>query len=175
MDQLPSVGPGNVLKDIIGSGCFNVVKLTRIFRQAAQSDIIVNAHRINEGETVDLSKRSRDFLFIRRDNPDAVISAAITLIQKKLPGYVQAQENEIQVMTPMRKGALGVERLNQILQNHLNPLRRRKGKRGRRDYLPHRRQGHADPQQLSAGVGKSAAVTVSLLTRAPAFSTAIWV
>ena len=121
VDQLPSVGPGNVLKDIIGSGCFNVVKLTRIFRQAAQSDIIVNAHRINEGETVDLSKRSRDFLFIRRDNPDAVISAAITLIQKKLPGYVQAQENEIQVMTPMRKGALGVERLNQILQNHLNP------------------------------------------------------
>ncbi len=121
VDQLPSVGPGNVLKDIIGSGCFNVVKLTRIFRQAAQSDIIVNAHRINEGENVDLSKRSRDFLFIRRDNPDAVINAAITLIQKKLPGYVHAEESEIQVMTPMRKGALGVERLNQILQNHLNP------------------------------------------------------
>ena len=120
-DQLPSVGPGNVLKDIINSGCFNVVKLTHIFRQAAQSDIIVNAHRINEGEDVDLSRRSRDFLFIRRDHPDAVISAAITLIQKKLPGYVRAEPDEIQVMTPMRKGALGVERLNQILQEHLNP------------------------------------------------------
>ena len=121
VDQLPSVGPGNVLRDMIDSQCFNVVKLTRIFRQAAQSDIIVNAHRINEGQPVDLAKRSNDFLFIRRENPDAIISAMITLIQKKLPGYVHAQPNEIQVMTPMRKGALGVERLNQILQSFLNP------------------------------------------------------
>ena len=121
VDQLPSVGPGNVLRDIIDSGCFNVVKLTNIFRQAAQSDIVVNAHKINSGERVDLAKRSNDFLFIRRDNPDAVISAAITLIRQKLPGYVHAQPFDIQVMTPMRKGALGVERLNQILQNHLNP------------------------------------------------------
>ena len=121
VDQLPSVGPGNVLRDIIESACFNVVQLTRIFRQAAQSDIIVNAHKINAGEPIDLSKRSNDFLFIRRDNPDAVISAAITLIQKKLPDYVHAQPNDIQVMTPMRKGALGVERLNQILQSFLNP------------------------------------------------------
>ena len=110
-----------MLRDIIESGCFNVVKLTHIFRQAAQSDIIVNAHKINEGERVDLTKRSKDFLFIRRENPDAVISAAITLIQQKLPGYVHAQPGDIQVMTPMRKGALGVERLNQILQNYLNP------------------------------------------------------
>ena len=121
VDQLPSVGPGNVLRDMIDSQCFNVVKLTRIFRQAAQSDIIVNAHRINEGQPVDLAKRSNDFLFIRRENQDAIISAKITLIQKKLPGYVHAQPNEIQVMTPMRKGALGVERLNQILQSFLNP------------------------------------------------------
>ena len=77
VDQLPSVGPGNVLRDIIDSGCFNVVKLTHIFRQAAQSDIIVNAHKINEGERVDLAKRSRDFLFIRRENPDAVILSLI--------------------------------------------------------------------------------------------------
>ena len=115
VDQLPSVGPGNVLRDIIESGSFNVV------RQAAQSDIVVNAHKINAGEPVDLAKRSQDFLFIRRDNPDAVISAAITLIQKKLPDYVHANAFDIQVMTPMRKGALGVERLNQIMQNYLNP------------------------------------------------------
>ena len=121
VDQLPSVGPGNVLRDIIGSGCFNVVKLTHIFRQAAQSDIIVNAHKINEGERVDLAKRSNDFLFIRRDNPDAIINAAITLIQQKLPAYVHSQPFDIQVMTPMRKGALGVERLNQLLQGCLNP------------------------------------------------------
>ena len=121
VDQLPSVGPGNVLRDISESGSFNVVKLTHIFRQAAQSDIVVNAHKINAGEPVDLAKRSQDFLFIRRDNPDAVISAAITLIQKKLPDYVHANAFDIQVMTPMRKGALGVERLNQIMQNYLNP------------------------------------------------------
>ena len=87
------------------------------FRQAAQSDIVVNAHKINAGEPIDLAKRSQDFLFIRRDNPDSVISAAITLIQKKLPDYVHANAFDIQVMTPMRKGALGVERLNQIMQN----------------------------------------------------------
>ena len=121
VDQLPSVGPGNVLRDLIHSGCFNVVKLTRIFRQAAQSDIIVNAHRINDGQPVNLGKRSRDFLFIRRENPDQIISAMLTLVQKKLPDYVQADPFEIQVMTPMRKGALGVERLNQIFQNYLNP------------------------------------------------------
>lgn len=121
VNQLPSVGPGNVLKDMIASGCFNVVKLTHIFRQAAESDIIVNAHRINEGEPVDLGKRSRDFLFIRRDQPDAIISAMITLMTQKLPGYVHADPLDIQIMTPMRKGALGVERLNAILQSFLNP------------------------------------------------------
>ncbi len=129
VDQLPSVGPGNVLRDIISSGCFPVVKLTHIFRQAAQSDIIVNAHRINAGEAVDLAKRSQDFLFIRRGSPDAVISAVITLMKEKLPAYVHAQPYEIQVMTPMRKGALGVERLNQILQSYLNPPEEGKAQR----------------------------------------------
>lgn len=121
VNQLPSVGPGNVLRDIIEAGCFNVVKLTKIFRQAAESDIIVNAHRIHQGEQIDLGKRSNDFLFIRRDNPDTIINAMLTLVKDKLPGYVHANPLDIQVMTPMRKGALGVERLNGILQSFLNP------------------------------------------------------
>ncbi len=121
VNQLPSVGPGNVLRDIIDSEKFNVVRLTHIFRQAAESDIIVNAHRINGGEQIPLGRRSNDFLFIRRDQPDDIIRAMITLVKTKLPGYVHANPFDIQVMTPMRKGALGVERLNAILQECMNP------------------------------------------------------
>ena len=121
INQLPSVGPGNVLKDIIHSECFNVVQLEKIFRQAATSDIVINAHKINRGEEVDLVRRSRDFLYIRRDTADAIIAATLTLIKEKLPPYVEADRNDIQVLTPMRKGLLGVERLNQVLQNFLNP------------------------------------------------------
>ncbi len=120
-NQLPSVGPGNVLRDLIASEAFDVVQLTRIFRQAAESDIIVNAHRINDGERIPLGKRSKDFLFIRREQPDAIISAMLTLVREKLPNYVHADMFDIQIMTPMRKGALGVERLNTILQSFLNP------------------------------------------------------
>ena len=121
VDQLPSVRPGNVLRDIIESECFHVVKLTRIFRQAAQSDIIVNAHRINAGERIPIGKSSRDFLFIKRDDPNAIINAMITLVREKLPNYVHADLFEVQVMTPMRKGVLGSIRLNSILQEFLNP------------------------------------------------------
>ncbi|HIX48036.1 MAG TPA: ATP-dependent RecD-like DNA helicase [Candidatus Mediterraneibacter caccavium] len=121
VDQLPSVGPGGVLKDIITSECFPVVTLTRIFRQAGESDIVVNAHKINAGEPVVLDNKSRDFFFLRRQDADTIIGVAIMLIQKKLPRYVGAQPSEIQVMTPTRKGLLGVERLNTILQRYLNP------------------------------------------------------
>ncbi|MBQ3544359.1 MAG: ATP-dependent RecD-like DNA helicase [Lachnospiraceae bacterium] len=120
-NQLPSVGPGNVLRDIISSASFNVVKLEKIFRQAATSDIVINAHKINNGEKIDLAKKSFDFLFIRRDDADAIISAMLTLIKEKLPNYVNADMNEIQILTPARKGLLGVERLNTILQQYLNP------------------------------------------------------
>lgn len=121
VNQLPSVGPGNVLRDIIDSGCFNVVMLTKIFRQATQSDIVVNAHRINAGEEVPLGKKSNDFLFIKREDPNAIINAMIALVKNKLPGYVHADTYDIQIMTPMRKGIMGVERLNSILQEYLNP------------------------------------------------------
>ena len=120
-DQLPSVGPGSVLKDIISSECFSVVKLTKIFRQAGESDIIVNAHKINRGEPVLLDNKSRDFFFLKRQDPNVIISVLLTLIQKKLPKYVNAKPYDIQVLTPMRKGLLGVERLNSILQEYLNP------------------------------------------------------
>ena len=121
VDQLPSVGPGSVLKDIITSDCFPVVTLTRIFRQAGESDIVVNAHKINAGEPVCLDNKSRDFFFLRRQDADTIIGVTIMLIQKKLPRYVGAEPGEIQVMTPTRKGLLGVERLNTILQRYLNP------------------------------------------------------
>ena len=121
VDQLPSVGPGSVLKDIIASGRFPVVTLTRIFRQAGESDIVVNAHKINAGEPVVLDNKSRDFFFLRRQDADTIIGVVIMLIQKKLPKYVHAHPNEIQVMAPTRKGLLGVERLNGILQRYLNP------------------------------------------------------
>jgi exodeoxyribonuclease V alpha subunit len=121
VDQLPSVGPGSVLKDIISSNRFPVVTLTKIFRQAGQSDIVVNAHKINAGEPVVLDNKSRDFFFLKRQEADVIISVVITLIQKKLPKYVDALPTEIQVMTPTRKGLLGVERLNTILQKYLNP------------------------------------------------------
>lgn len=126
VNQLPSVGAGSVLKDIIASGRFPVVTLTRIFRQAGESDIVVNAHKINAGEPVVPDNKSRDFFFLRRQDADTVIRVILTLIQKKLPKYVNAPQNEIQVMTPTRKGLLGVERLNLILQKYLNPAERGK-------------------------------------------------
>ncbi len=120
-NQLPSVGPGNVLRDIIRSGQFPVVELKKIFRQASESDIVVNAHKINRGELVVPNNKSRDFFFLKRYDADIIIRVLIALIQEKLPRYVEAKPFDIQVLTPMRKGLLGVERLNQILQRYLNP------------------------------------------------------
>ena len=120
-NQLPSVEPGNVLRDIIRSGQFPVVELKKIFRQASESDIVVNAHKINKGEQVEINNKSRDFFFLKRYDADIIIRVVIALIQEKLPKYVEAKPFEIQVLTPMRKGLLGVERLNQILQRYLNP------------------------------------------------------
>ena len=121
VNQLPSVGPGNVLKDMISSHCFSMVKLTKIFRQAAQSDIIMNAHKINRGEHLVLDNKSRDFFLLKRERVQNIISVIIQLVRDKMPKYVDAGVYDVQVLTPMRKGELGVERLNQILQEYLNP------------------------------------------------------
>lgn len=129
VNQLPSVGPGCVLKDIIDSHACNVVRLNRIFRQASESDIIVNAHKINRGEEVVLDNKSRDFFFLKRYDANVIISICIQLIQQKLPKYVNASPSDIQVLTPMRKGLLGVERLNTILQQYLNPPDPKKAER----------------------------------------------
>ena len=125
-NQLPSVGAGNVLRDIIASGVIRTIQLRHIFRQAAASDIVVNAHKINEGEPVDLSKRSKDFLFIKSQTPDQIFAAIAALVLNKLPGYLGVDPFDIQIMTPQRKGALGVERLNQLLQEQMNPKSSRK-------------------------------------------------
>lgn len=121
VNQLPSVGPGSVLKDVIESDEFPVVKLTKIFRQASKSDIVVNAHKINNGETVSLDNKSMDFFFLKRYEAEKIINVTIQLIAQKLPKFVDASPFDIQVLTPMRKGLLGVERLNGILQRYLNP------------------------------------------------------
>ena len=125
-NQLPSVGPGSVLKDLLRSECFPTVCLTKIFRQATESDIVMNAHKINRGESVVLDNKSRDFFFLKRQDANTIISVVITLLQKKLPKYVDAETYDIQVLTPMRKGLLGVERLNRILQEYLNPPNQKK-------------------------------------------------
>lgn len=121
VDQLPSVGPGQVLRDVMCSNCFPMVVLRKIFRQAGESDIIVNAHRINQGEQITLDNKSRDFFLLERNDVNVIYKHMIQLIQDKLPGYVEATPFDIQVLTPMRKGSLGCEVLNGILQRYLNP------------------------------------------------------
>ena len=121
VNQLPSVGPGQVLQDIMNSGRFPTVVLEKIFRQAGESDIVWNAHRIHAGEELALDNKSRDFFFLERNDTNVIYKHMIQLITEKLPSYVEAQPYDIQVLTPMRKGKLGVETLNGILQRYLNP------------------------------------------------------
>lgn len=121
VNQLPSVGPGNVLRDVIESHCFNVVKLSRIFRQAAESDIVVNAHRINDGEEISLDNQSRDFFCLKREDAHGVLEVMLWLVRDKMPKYTNCTPFDVQVLTPMKKGELGVYRCNEILQKYLNP------------------------------------------------------
>ena len=126
VDQLPSVGPGQVLRDLMASGAFPCVVLSKIFRQAGTSDIVVNAHKINRGEQIALDNKSRDFFFLERDDANVIYKHMVQLITEKLPRYVQADSFDIQVLTPMRKGSLGVETLNPTLQKYMNPPSPRK-------------------------------------------------
>ena len=123
VDQLPSVGPGNVLRDIIDSGAFGIVKLTKIFRQALKSDIVRNAHRILAGEELDLeNKQTGDFFFAACDNPKQVTSMMLSsILESNLADYASCKLSEIQVLAPMKKGETGVVRCNEILQKHMNP------------------------------------------------------
>lgn len=121
VNQLPSVGPGNVLRDIIDSGCCSVVKLERIFRQAAESDIVINAHKINHGEPIRMDNKSRDFFCLEREDPHGVLEIMLWLVRDRMPKYTDCTAFDVQVLTPMRKGELGVTRCNQILQKYLNP------------------------------------------------------
>ena len=121
VDQLPSVGPGQVLRDLMNSEAFPMVTLEKIFRQAGESDIVVNAHRINKGEQIALDNKSRDFFLLERSDVNVIYKHMIQLIREMLPKYVNATPFDIQVLTPMRKGSLGCETLNGILQRYLNP------------------------------------------------------
>ena len=119
--QLPSVGPGRVLRDLMESGAFCSITLQKIFRQAKQSDIVMNAHRILQGQQLDLENHSRDCFFLERRDPKVIYKHIVLLMEQMLPKYVQGTRDDIQVLTPMRKGALGCIRLNEVLQSVLNP------------------------------------------------------
>lgn len=121
VNQLPSVGPGRILQDLIDSGAFHTIVLRKIFRQALESDIVVSAHRILEGQMPVMDNHSRDFFFLERDQVPVIYKHTVQLLRDMLPGYVGCASGEIQVLTPMRKGNLGVNRLNEVLQSVLNP------------------------------------------------------
>ena len=130
VNQLPSVGPGCVLQDLIDSRAFHTIMLRHVFRQASRSDIVMNAHRILEGQSLPMDNKSRDFFFLERDQVPVIYKHTVQLIREMLPKYVGCRPEEIQVLTPMRRGSLGVVRLNEVLQSVLNPPAR-----GRREHV----------------------------------------
>lgn len=132
VDQLPSVGPGRVLQDMMESGVFPTVILHKIFRQAQESDIVMNAHRILEGKMLVLDNHSKDFFFLERKDAAVIYKHTVQLMLEKLPGYLKCDPLDIQVLTPMKKGALGAIRLNEVLQSVLNPPAA-----GRKEYTAH--------------------------------------
>ena len=135
VNQLPSVGPGRVLQDLIESGVFRTVMLKKIFRQALESDIVTNAHRILNGQVPEMGNKSRDFFFLERDNAPVIYKHIVELMRDRLPGYLHCETGEIQVLTPMRKGPLGVSRLNEVLQSVLNPPAKGKREVQRQDVI----------------------------------------
>ncbi len=121
VNQLPSVGPGNVLKDLIMSNAFTTVCLNRIYRQEEGSRIVLNAHKINAGQPIPVDNKSSDFFFMPRGNAKDVVDTTIALVKEKMPGYVKVMPEEVQVLAPMKKGDVGVVNLNRVLQNAVNP------------------------------------------------------
>lgn len=122
IDQLPSVGAGNVLRDIIESDRFPVIRLTRIFRQAQTSRIIMNAHRINQGKMPDTSNgKDTDFFFVTQEEAEGAVEEIVKLVKHKLPKYYKTPSSMIQVLTPMQRGVVGATNLNLALQEALNP------------------------------------------------------
>jgi len=134
-NQLPSVGPGSVLKDMIESGKILTVTLERIFRQAQMSDIVVNAHKINAGQHPVVNNKSPDFFFIRQSDPGTIIGTAVKLVGENLPRYLKTDSSEIQVMAPMKKGVLGISNLNKVMQTYLNPASPHKEEHNRGETL----------------------------------------
>ena len=134
-NQLPSVGPGSVLKDILSTGKFKSIALNKIFRQAEESDIVMNAHALLSGRDMKLDNKSRDFFFLNRSDAGEITEGVIYLVTKKLPPYVEASSSEIQVLTPMRKGVMGVENLNRVLQNAVNPPAKGKAELNRGEFV----------------------------------------
>ena len=135
INQLPSVWAGNVLKDIINSDCFPVTRLTKIYRQESGSDIVYNAHRINQGEHIDITNKNKDFFFIPRNNVTAITNEIKELIMKNLPPYLGITPQDIQVLTPMKKNEVGVEKLNVKLQSFINPSSPKKDEMEKNDVI----------------------------------------
>ena len=174
VDQLPSVGPGQVLRDLMNSRAFPMVTLEKIFRQAGQSDIVVNAHRINRGEQITLDNKSKDFFLLERNDVNVIYKHMIQLIQDMLPRYVGATSFDIQVLTPMRKGSLGCETLNEILQRYLNPADPHKKEHAYGNTVFREGDKVMQIKNNTRSNGRSSGDTIFPSTREWAYSTEIW-